>query len=179
MARFGTGRDALFIKHISKEMINKVISVEIALYKLSLNDTEITIYNESSKKIYFNPIRLFALVRKEDFTMNDEDTGLNTAQNVVFSFLRDDLKDNNVLPVEGDLIKFDGKFYEIDNINQIQYWFGRNPDTLLLTTEGRSNIEFGYNIAIKCSCHFTRQSQLNLVDIRSGITKPKNLPRNL
>ena len=56
MARFGSGRDSLFIKHISKEMINKVISVEIALYKLSLNDTEITIYNESSKKIYFNPI---------------------------------------------------------------------------------------------------------------------------
>ena len=180
MARFGTtGRDALFLKHISKELINKVISVEVAFYKLSLNDTEITMYGESSKKVYFNPIRLFTLVSKEDVTMDDQDTGMNVNQNVVFSFLRDELKDYDIVPAEGDIIQFNANYYEIDNTNENQFWFGRNPETLPIVTEGRSNYEFGYNISVKCSTHLTRISNLNLVEVRSGITKIQNIPRNL
>jgi len=111
--------------------------------------------------------------------MNDEDTGINASQNVTFSFLRDDLVDVGVVITEGDLIKFDGNFYEIDNLNSQDYWFGRNPDQLLITTEGRSNYEFGYNVKIKCMTHLTRVSQLNLVETNVGINKNNNLPRNL
>lgn len=138
--------------------MHSIISVEIAYYKLNLLESDITIYNESSKKSYFNPVRLFALVSKEDFTLNDVDTGLESAQNVVFSFLRDDLKDWDIVIEEGDIIKFDANFYEIDQCQTTNYWMGRNPDTLLLTTEGRSNGPFGYNVAIKCSCHLDRKS---------------------
>jgi hypothetical protein len=180
MAIFGgTSRDALFLKHVSKEIINRIISVEIALYKLNLQHTEISMYGESSKKFYDNPIRLFTLISKEEATLNDVDTGLDAAQNVVFSFLRDDLKDYDIILDVGDIIKFNANFYEIDNVVQNQFWFGRNPDTLPITTEGRSNYQFGYNQTVKCSTHLTRISQLNLVPVRSGITKTLNIPRNL
>jgi hypothetical protein len=119
------------------------------------------------------------LVSKEEATLNDVDTGLDAAQNVVFSFLRDDLKDYDIILDVGDIIKFNANFYEIDNVVQNQFWFGRNPDTLPITTEGRSNYQFGYNQTVKCSTHLTRISQLNLVPVRSGITKTLNIPRNL
>lgn len=159
--------------------MHKVISNEVAFYKLNLNETEITLYGESSKKVYNNPVRLFALINKEEMTTTDEDIGLNTTQNVTFSFLRDDLKDWQVVPHTGDIIKFDQNYYEIDNVTQQQYFFGRNPDTLLLTTEGRSNMEFGYNQTVKCSCHLTKRSPLQIEEIRSGIEQKLNIPRNL
>ena len=162
--------------------MQKVISVEIAFYKLSIPDSSMTIYNESSIKKYFSPIRLFALINKEESISNDIDTGIDISQLVTFSFLRDDLVDVDLVAEEGDIIKFDERYYEIDTINQTQYWFGRNPDTLPIMTEGRSNYNFGYNVAIKCQTHLTRNSTLNLIEVRSGINSIKtnlNLPRNL
>lgn len=162
--------------------MHSIISVEVAFYKLSLQDSNLTIYNESSKKKYFQPVRLFALVNKEDINVNDVDTGIDISQVVTFSFLRDDLVDIDLVAEEGDIIKFDGHFYEVDNANSIQYWMGRNPEELLITTEGRSNYQFGYNVSVKCQTHMTRISQLNLVEMRSGLNTIKtnnNLPRNL
>jgi hypothetical protein len=178
----GTKRDSLLVKHFSKELMHRLISVEVAVFKLSLEETNFTIYQESSKKVYYQPIRLFALVNKEDMNMNDTDAGMDTTQTVNFAFLRDDLKDIEFVMEVGDIIKFDENYYEIDNMNSIQYWFGRNPDTLPITTEGRSNYQFGYNIAVKCTAHLTRLSQLNLVNVRSGVnnhTVTNTIPRNL
>lgn len=182
MPLFATSRDALLVKSLNREVIQRFISVEIAFYKLSLVDTEINLYGESGRKTYYQPIRLFSLINKEETLVNDVDTGIDISQNVVFSFLRDDLKDCDILFEEGDIIKFDSKYYEIDNVRTTQYWAGRNPDTLPITTEGRANMGFGYNIAVKAQTHLTRISQLNLVDVRSGIETVKTsnfLPKNL
>lgn len=182
MPLFGSSRDALLLKHFNKEVLHRWISIEIAYYKLALPESNITIYNESSNKVYNNPVRLFSFVTKEDMNMNDVDTGIDVSQNVTFIFLRDDLVDIDVVLEEGDIIKFDERYYEIDNTQSTKYWLGRNPETLPITTEGRSNYKFGYNTIVKCSCHLTRISNLNLVDIRSGLNTNKtnlNIPRNL
>lgn len=163
-------------------MISDIISVEIAFYKLSLADSNVTLYNEATSKKFYQPVRLFCLVLKEDITMDDQDTGMQVNQLVTFNFLRDDLKDIDLVIEEGDIIKFNEKYYEIDNTTENQFWFGRNPDTLPITTEGRSNYGFGYNVSIKCSTHQTRVSQLNLIQVRSGLNTIKTnhtLPRNL
>lgn len=159
--------------------MQRFISVEVAFYKLALPEMEINLYNESNSKVYYNPVRFFSLVAFEETSMNDIDTGLDTSQSVVFSFLRDDLKDLDVVFDEGDIIKWDGKYYEIDNLRFNQYWMGRNPDHLLITTEGRSNdMGFGYNIAVRADTHLTRLSSIQLVEFRSGVN-PVNVPRNL
>ena len=179
---FASARDAKLVKHFNREMIHRIISTEIAFYKLSIEDSSLTIYQESSKKVYYSPMRIYCLINKEETSMNDVDTGMDITQNVTFSFLRDDLKECNIVPSEGDIIKFDEKFYEIDNINSTQYWAGRNPETFLKMTEGRSNYPYGYNISISCKTHLTKASQLNLVEVRSGINTEKtnlNIPRNL
>ena len=160
--------------------MHKYVSIEVEIYKLSLSDTEMNLYSESSKKVYFNPLRFFCLVNKDEQTMNDIDTGMDTTQTLQFKFLRDDLTEKELVLSEGDIIKFDERFYEIDNVNSQQYWMGRNLETIPVTTEGRVDQSYGYNVSIVAQTHLTRLSQLNLQEVRSGINSPKhNLPRNL
>jgi len=182
MPLFASGRDRLLVRHFSREILHRFISIECALYKLALPEMEINLYNESQKKVYYNPVRLFCLVNKDAATFNDVDTGIDTTQTVQFKFLRDDLKDNDVFLQEGDIIKYDEKYYEVDNINEQQYWMGRNNETLPMEVEGRINSSHGYNISIIAETHMTRLSQLNLVEFRSGVNSVKssyNFPKNL
>lgn len=162
------------IASVSREIMHRIVSMEIALYKISLNDTRKNIYGESNSKIYEQPIRLFTLINKEDTNFQEGITEQDVVQNVQFKFLREDLVQSNVFISEGDIIKFDEKFYEIDNTRTTQYFMGRNPDTFLMNTEGRANYQFGYNIAISAQCHLTKLSSLNLVEIRSGVNHKVN-----
>ena len=139
------------------------------------------LYQESSKKVYYNPIRLYSLVKKDPLTSIDIDTGIDVTQTISFGFIREDLKECNYVIEIGDVIKFDERFYEVDNTNDTQYW-GRNDETLLMNTEGRDNMPFGYSVSIVAAAHLTRLSQLNLVDIRTGVNSLKSsnlLPKNL
>lgn len=182
MPLFSGKRDRILVRHLNRELIQRFISIECALYKLALPEMEINMYNESSKKVYYNPVRLFCLVNKDAATFNDVDTGLDTTQTVQFKFLRDDLRDVEVVLSEGDIIKYDGRYYEIDNTNEQQYWMGRNNETLPIEVEGRDNSSFGFNISIIAETHLTRLSQLNIVDIRSGVNSIKTsrtFPKNL
>lgn len=60
---------------------------------------------------------------------------------------------------------------------------GRNNETIPVTTEGRTDIDYGFNISVIVETHLTRLSQLNLVEVRSGINnsgKSSNFsPKNL
>lgn len=182
MPLFASKKDSRFIKHVTKEVMNGIVSLEIALYKLALPEMETNLYNESNKKVYYNPIRLFCQTTKEEISMNDLDTGMDTSQIVVFLFLREDLLDLGVFIEEGDIIAYNALYYEIDNTQTMQYWAGRNDETFLMNTENRGNRNFGYNPTIKVQAHLTRLSQLNLAETRSGTINIKNtnfLPKNL
>jgi hypothetical protein len=182
MPLFASKKDSRFLKSVTKEVMNKIISMEIALYKLALPEMETNLYNESDKKVYYNPVRLYCQVTKEEVSMNDLDTGMDTSQIATFLFLREDLLDCGVFIEEGDIIAYNALYYEIDNAQTMQYWAGRNDETFLMNTEGRGNRNFGYNPTIKVQAHLTRLSQLNLAETRSGTLSIKNtnfLPKNL
>ena len=149
-----------------------MICNEVAYYKVALADTEINIYGESNKKKYYNPIRISSLIRKEDKVSADDDVGINYTKSVSFAFLRDDLKDNQIVITPGDIIGFDAGFYEVDNIRGNQYWMGRNPDTLIAYVERDIN-EFGYSVSIIAETHMTKMSGLHLTEVRSGINTIK------
>jgi hypothetical protein len=172
MALFSSARDASLVRNFSRELMQKMITIEVAYYKLSLNDTAINLYGESNKKTYFNPIRLYSLIRKEDKVSADDDIGINYTKSISFAFLRDDLKDNGILLSPGDIVGFDSGFYEIDNVRGNQYWMGRNPDTLIAFVERDIN-EFGYSVSIIAETHMSKLSGLQLVETRSGINTIK------
>jgi hypothetical protein len=178
MPLFGSARDASFLRSISKEIINKIISVEVAIYKLSLADTDTNIYGEARSKAYYHPVRVSCLIRKEDKTEAGDDFGLDYQKMISFAFLRDTLKDINLVIDEGDIINWDGGYYHVDNVKGTNYWMTRNPDTLIPYNENEVP-EFGYSVSIVVDAHLTTSPVLDIVDKRSGIDNGNRLPRDL
>jgi hypothetical protein len=177
---YGSGRDASFIRHINKELINKNIDTEIEYYKLSLSDTAENIYGESTQKVYYNPVKVNCIVQKDEKEIVSDTTGYDVNRTAVFAFLRDTLRDLNIVSQEGDIIRWDTEFFEINKVDINQYWSGRNPETVPGTVSGQTG-EFGYNISIICSAHLTRLSKVNIVQERTGINRPNShiLPKNI
>lgn len=180
MPLFATSRDAKLLKHFWKEKQITFDTIEVDIYKLALSETEVNLYGESAKKVYYNPVRFYCTPTKEQMDTIDVDTNIDVTQTVSFFFLRDLLVDKDYVIEEGDIIKFDEKYYEVDNTRSTNYWGGRNPAALPVIISGQS--DRGYDIAIVAVTHLTKLSALNLVEIRSGVDNVRSkslLPRNL
>jgi|TARA_R110001606_G_C15233026_1_gene635309 hypothetical protein len=178
MALFGSARDASLIRSINRELINDIIDTEIAFYKLSLGDSATNIYDESDSKVYYTPIRINTIIQKDEKTIAADDFGIDSTRTGIFAFLRDDLVKVNIHIEGGDIIEYDNEFYEIDSVHGSQYWTGRNPSTDLGFNLGDRE-EFGLSIAIRAEGHLTRRNGLNIKEVRSGINKTTQAPRNL
>jgi len=178
MALFGSARDASLIRSVNREVINRYVDTEVGFYKLNLEATKTNIYDESDNKIYYGVLKMNALISRESRTRALDEYGADYSRPVTFGFLRDDLKDKNIIIEVGDIIEFDGEYHEIDNVSSSEYWSGKNPTRDLGFTLGDRD-EFGYNVSIICETHVTRRTSLNIQEVRSGINKPNNIPRNL
>jgi hypothetical protein len=178
MALFGSARDASLVRSVNRELINRYIDTEVALYKLDLKSTKSNLYGESDNKVYFKKLKMPCLALKETRSAIADEYGLDYTRTGTFAFLRDDLKDKNIITEEGDVIEWDGEFYEIDSVSASEYFAGRNPSRDLGFTTGERG-EFGLSISVVCQAHVTRRSRLNIQELRSGINKEPNLPRNL
>ena len=178
MALFGSARDASLVRSVNREIINRYIDTEVAFYKLNLQSTPSNLYNEAANKVYYGKIKMNCLIAKDDRSTTSDEYGLDYNRTGVFSFLRDDLKLRNIIVEQGDVIEYDGEFYEIDSVSASEYFAGRNPNRDIGFSTGERG-EFGLSISVKCEAHVTRRSSLNIQETRSGINKESNLPRNL
>lgn len=178
MALFGGARDASLIRSINRELINDFIDTEIGFYKLNLEGTRQNLYGESDNKIYYSPMRINCIVQKDEKSYVGDDYGYDSTRTGVFAFLRADMVSKSIIIEEGDIVEWDNEFYEIDSVGASQYWRGINPSTDIGNTTGDRD-EFGESIAIIVSGHVTRRNSLNIQEVRTGINKPNDVPRNL
>lgn len=147
MPRFITERDFLFFQHINKEIVMDVVDVEVILYKIIPDVISVNIYGESTTKTRYKGISLNALIKYPKTTPQGEGFGYDATQSdVEFRFVRKLLQDVDVYPDVGDIIGYNGNFYEVDNINEAQL-IGSRP-------------EFNHNII--CEAHLTRRSGINI-----------------
>ena len=178
MALFGSARDASLIRHINKELINEYIDTEISFYKLNLESTQTNIYNESDNKVYYGKMRINCIILKDEKNRSSDEYGLEYSRLGTFSFLRDTLVEKNIIIEEGDIIEYDGEYFELDNVSNSQYWGGRNPLRDLGFVQS-DRTEFGYSVSVIADGHVTRRNRLNIEQVRTGINRPNDLPRNL
>lgn len=162
MALFGSARDASLIRSMNREVINRIIDSEVDIYRISVNDTQTNIYDEATQKNYYDPIRARSLFKKEDVEIESVDGPPIKKSVIKFAFLKDDLKILNYVPREGDIISYDSDYYEIDLVNEKQYWGSRNTTNMIGYTQNEIS-EFGWDISMIVDCHLTKQSKLSLV----------------
>jgi hypothetical protein len=151
MPRFFNAKDLDFIRTISEEVIDYVVEQAVVLFKVSVGETKTNLYGESLGKIWHAPATLMCIVDREPTTAVYEGFGADRQQAVEFRFNRQRLRESsyklpkvrdvngNLVPVGaiqneeygypeiGDVILFDGAYYEIDNVRQSQL-IGGSPE---------------------------------------------------
>lgn len=146
MPKFISDRDVSFFKGIARELVDTVIQNTIVLFKVNLNESKINLYGESINKTWHAGVELYALINKEAESATYEGFGSDTKQNIEFKLDRWMCEEKNSYPEIGDVIFFDGSYYEIDNTNETQF-VGGQPNN---------------NFSIVCSTFMVNKSSLNI-----------------
>lgn len=177
MALFGSARDMSLFRSVNREIINRIIDTEVLLYKLNLNSTNTNLYGESNQKTYFHPTRINCLIMRDGRTSAGDDYGIDTQRTATFAFFKPDLIEKNVVVQVGDILHWDGEFYELDNQNNAQDYVAGKEETTDIGVAERGS--FGMDISIIFEAHATRMNSINIEPVRTGINKINYKPRNL
>jgi hypothetical protein len=164
MPLFGGSRDISLFKSMNRELINDIIQMEIAYYKLALNQTVSNIYGESNKKSYYEPLRISCLINREEQAWSSDDFGPNISQVFKYSFFKPDLVNLNLVPEVGDLILNNNDFWEVDTFVENEFFVGKKPEYAI----SEDNLNFGASISIILNTHLSRIEKLNLIPLRDG-----------
>ena len=164
MALFGGSRDISLFNSIGKELINDIIQVEVGYYKFALEKTTANVYGESMGKMFYEPVRIACLMKKEDQNWSSDDFGSNVDQTIDFRFLKVELKEINLVPEVGDILLFKNNFYEIDTKVENQLILGKDPDYALAT----ETTDFGDSFSIIVNGVLSGVQRLSLIPLRSG-----------
>jgi len=144
--RFTSQQDYNLMLHFNKELINTFIDVPVVLYKLNIIESRKNVYGESAQKRWYRGVQVPALVSRQLNTAVKDMNIINIEQTIEFSFLRKECQDRNVFPEIGDIVDFNGNFFELDQLNDIQLIAG----------------QVNYNHAIIATGHLTRAGGLQL-----------------
>ncbi len=142
MPRVALERDIKFFQSISRELVEAVIETPVVLYKLIIGDTKTNLYGESLNKTYYQGVQTTAVIERDDTSVSYEGFGPDKQQAVEFRFNRQRCRETSfavpkvrdvngtLVPTEaiqnltvgypeiGDVVLFDGIYYELDNVRQ-------------------------------------------------------------
>jgi hypothetical protein len=128
--RYFSERDIRFFNSINNELLRNVIQIRVRFFKANADNTKTNIYGESDPKVgktYYPGIDIFCLVDRADIDVEIDDFGPTRSQNAIFKFMEKDLQEINFFPQTGDIIQFNDRYYECDNIVQEQF-IGGQPE---------------------------------------------------
>jgi len=129
-----------------------IINQEVVIYKVSVNDTEVNMYGETSQGKVFKPgVQVVCIIDAEDQTTTTDEFGPDLQQNIVFSFLRQSLKDISYVVEIGDVVDWNDGYWEISSVNENQLVGGQSS----------------YNHSVTCNAFLVRISHLNIERVRS------------
>jgi hypothetical protein len=129
-----------------------VINQQVVIYKLSVYDTEINMYGETSAgKIYKPGVQVTALIAADEQTTTTDEFGPDLQQTALFSFIRQSLVDISYVVEIGDIIDWNSGYWEISSINESQFVGGQTS----------------FNHSVICNAFLVRMSHLNIERVRS------------
>ena len=159
---FGSNRDFDLLVNINRELLKDIIEQEVLYHKLSLEDLDTNLYGESLQKSYFENIKLNCLITRGDQVIDIKEFGPDLGRESSFAFLREDLKDVNIVPEVGDIVQWHRDFYEVDTVRENQLFLGRD-NNYNLASYGNG---FGSTISIIVDCHLTRADRVGIAEVR-------------
>ncbi len=113
---------------MNEELIDEIVGQSVDIYKVSIDETEENLYGESSTKYYEIGFRVNCLISFESEVTQDE-FGADLDANMEMSFQRANLSSGslNFYPEMGDIVDWNGYYWEIDGVKSPQLIAG-NPE---------------------------------------------------
>ena len=147
--RYFGARDLEFINSINAELMGDILQTFVSCFKIAADVTKTNIYGESSEgKSFYDGVELTAIIERADITGDDDNFGPDRDQSVVFKFRHNSCRDAGYFPQIGDVVLFNSRFHEVNNVIQEQL-LGNQPDN---------------SHSIICNTHYSRLSKLNIVE---------------
>lgn len=151
LGRYFSVRDLKLVGQFNGELMGDIIQTEVTIYKVAVNESKVNVYGESDQKsggiTYYPGVNITALIDRADITTEESVFGVDRDQSVVFKFRENMLKLVNLFPEVGDIIEFNVRYHEIDNVVQEQFLGGISDKS--------------HSIIV--NTHYSRLSKLNLV----------------
>lgn len=147
MARlFITAKEIQLINHWTSEFIKDINGQKIYYFPVSSLKTKIhSVYNESQKKIFDNPIEVSAIVGQPEWAAVQTQFGVEQTSTVEVHIQYKELLDKGINIVEGDFIKYGSYFYEIFSFTNNNNIFGHED----------------YDVGYKLTAKLARASQFS------------------
>ena len=127
-----------------------IIENLVTIYKIAPNETKTNIYGETSQdtgKWYLPAIQISTLVERAEMETEQDDFGPTRSQNHVFKMREKMLRQLEFYPEIGDMIFWNDRYYEVDNVVQEQLLGGQAEKSH----------------SIICNTHYTKITSLNIV----------------
>jgi len=148
--RYFSQRDLNFINSINGELMGDVVENLATIYKIAPNETKTNIYGETSAetgKWYMPAIQISVLVERPDMESEYDDFGPNRRQDHIFKMREKMLRELNFYPEIGDIVFWNDRYYEVDNVVQEQLLGGQS--------------EKSHSIIV--NTHYTKITSLNII----------------
>lgn len=149
--RYFSQRDLNLVGQFNAELMGNIVEVLVQIFKISPDETKTNIYGETAAetgKWYMPAIQISSLVERADMTAEYDDFGPSRNQDYIFKIREKMLQKVNFYPEIGDIILFNDRYYEVDNVVQEQL-LGGQPDK---------------SHSIICNAHYTKYTSLNVLE---------------
>ena len=150
LGRYFSERDMRVISSWNGELMGDIIQTQVFIFKICPQETAVNIYGEAGTtgKMFWPGVEITALIDRADIDTSYDEFGPDRNQSVVFKMREDMLKLINIYPETGDVIRFNERYYSIDNVVQEQFLGGQADKSW----------------SIIVNTNYTRLSQLNIVN---------------
>ena len=149
--RYFSQRDLNMINSLNGELMGEIIENLVQIFKICPNETKTNVYGETSSetgKWYFPAIQVSVLIERAEMTAEFDDFGPNRNQDHVFKMREKMLKQLEFYPEIGDVVSWNDRYYEIDNVIQEQLLGGQAEKSH----------------SIICNSHYTKYTSLNIME---------------
>lgn len=149
--RYFSSRDLKLVGQLNAELMGDIIENLVQIFKISPEETKTNIYGETAAetgKWYLPAIQISALVERPEMSADYDDFGPSRNQTHIFKLREKMCIQLNFYPEIGDIVLWNDRYYEIDNVVQEQLLGGQSEKSH----------------SIICNAHYTKITSLNVLE---------------
>lgn len=142
-------KEVRFFNSITKELVQEIVAEKVIYYSVSEQHTKShSLYDEAIKKTVFTPVEVNALVLYNQPKQTNTQFSIDTLYSIEVYFHIHELQERNIIPREGDFLKYGTIVYEIQKLTRPQIVYGQMQNEVM----------------VKAECIVSRKTQFEVLD---------------